>query len=444
MICRSSLISLLLLLASLLPLSTACSETLLLDLETSIEIAIKNNPQLEIVRQQLAGSEALVQQYKSLYWPHLSAGGDYGRTHVNDLKPVDEDNVGSLLLGVTQLIYDFGRTTGLIDAGRFSRDAVSENLKQNYHDIILDVKRSYYSVLESKELIGVAQQAVENYQDQLYRAQKYLKAGVRTRIDVTNAEVNLSNQRLLLLQAKADFTSARVRFEQVLGIRPNGGDYMVGSNTPALESLVNMKPEMPGPLSELLDTAEQNRPGLQQFTYLIQAADAQITQAQGDYWPVLSASGGYQNYETDLATLNDQWQIGVGLTWEFFSGFETEAKVAEAKASMREVSASLRQFNLSVIQEVTDSFNRADENRASVDIAGQSLGLAAENLTLAEKRYQSGLGDLLEFNDAQLLYTQNQTSLVVAYYGYLTTLAQIERAVGVVPELAGFDYLKTP
>jgi len=65
--------------------------------------------------------------------------------------------------------------------------------------------------------------------------------------------------------------------------------------------------------------------------------------------------------------------------------------------------------------------------------------LAAENLRLAEGRYKAGIGDLLEFNDAQLLFTQNQSDLVVTYYTYLTALARIERAAGLTPELAGID-----
>ena len=125
------------------------------------------------------------------------------------------------------------------------------------------------------------------------------------------------------------------------------------------------------------------------------------------------------------------------MNWEFFSGFETEGKVAEARAQFREVKASLRQFELSVTQDVTDSVLRADENREGVDIADQTLELAKENLELADGRYKAGIGDVLEFNDAQLLFTENQSSLVVTFYNYLTALARIERAIGVIPELQG-------
>ena len=129
------------------------------------------------------------------------------------------------------------------------------------------------------------------------------------------------------------------------------------------------------------------------------------------------------------------------MTWEFFSGFETDGKVAEASARLREVNAALREFDLSITQDVTDSYLRADENREGVNIADQTLSLAKENLELADGRYKAGIGDLLEFNDAVLLLTENQSSLVVTYYNYLTELARLERAIGVIPELANYDYL---
>lgn len=410
-----------------------------LTLDDFIKIAMQNNPQIEIARQQYFGREGVLTQAKSLYLPHLSGGVGYGRQYIDNDLPVTEDNVGTGLLRASQLIFDFGKTTGIIDASSFNLSASAENLAQVYHDLVFLVKSSFYSVLENKRLIEVAKQAVDNFEQQLYRAQKFYESGVRTKIDVTNAEVNLSNQKLNLLRATSEYKTARVALEKVIGTIPNNGDYEPITNEPPLKELATKKPQMPGPLDGLLLTAEENRPGLKQFQYLISAAEASVTQVKGDYWPTIDAVGDYNKYETDLANLSDQWQISARLNWEFFSGFETDGKVAEASAQLREVRAGLKDFELEVTQDVTDSYLRADENREGVDIADQTVELAEENLRLAEGRYKAGIGDLLEFNDAQLLYTENQSNLVITYYNYLTALARIDRAVGVTPELADYD-----
>ena len=428
----------------LLPVHISQAETQQLTLDDCIEIALENNPQIEIARQQYMANKGVLTQAKSFYWPQLSGGVSYGRQYIDTEFPVDEDNVGSGLLQASQLIFDFGKTTGLIDASSFNLEATAENLAQTYHDLVFSVKSSFYSVLESKRLIGVAEQAVSNFEQQLYRAQRFYESGVRTKIDVTNAEVNLANQKLNLLRANADFKTSLVSLETVIGTVPNNGDYEPVTSEPPLEELASQKPEMPDSLDTLLQTAEENRPGLKQFQYLISAAEASVTQAKGDYWPTIDAVGGYNQFETDLPSLSDQWQITARLNWEFFSGFETEGKVAEASAQLREVKAGLRDFELEVTRDVTDSYLRADENREGVDIADQTVELAEENLRLAEGRYKAGIGDLLEFNDAQLLYTENQSNLVITYYNYLTALARIDRAVGVTPELVDYDMTVMP
>ena len=92
--------------------------------------------------------------------------------------------------------------------------------------------------------------------------------------------------------------------------------------------------------------------------------------------------------------------------------------------------AKLQDLELAVVSEVTDSFLKTEENRESVEIALQTLALAKENVELAEKRYESGAYDVIEFNDAQLSLTKTQSELVVAYYGYLTAFAGVEFAIG--------------
>ena len=140
--------------------ASSLAAPLSLTLDEFIGIALRNNPEIEIAAQQYSGNKGVLTQARSLYYPHLSAGADFGRYSVEDLQPVEEDNVGHGLLKATQLIYDFGRTTGLIDSSSFNLDASSEALKQVYQNIVFAVKRNFYSVLEKQRLITVADQAV--------------------------------------------------------------------------------------------------------------------------------------------------------------------------------------------------------------------------------------------------------------------------------------------
>ena len=427
---------------TLLSAGSATAEPTELALSELIMIGLENSPRIEVTRQQYEASEGVLTQAKSGYLPQVSVGAGFGEVYMEDMVPEDQDSLVNGSIKLSQLVVDFGKTTGLINASSYSRDAARENFNEIAAEVVFDTKEAFYQVLANQRLVTVAEESVENFEQQLYRAQKYYEAGVRTKIDVTNAEVNLSNQKLSLLQANQNLKLSRTSLENIIGVRPNNGDYELISYEPPLEKLAASKPDLPAALEDLLVTATENRPGLARFELLVNASESSLDQAEGEYWPTLGVTGEYQTFESDLPTFNDQWQVQLGLTWDIFTGFRTKGEVAEAKAQLAEVKAGLREFELALTREVTDSYLRAEANRDGVDIADNSLGLAEENLELADGRYKAGIGDILEFNDAQLLYTENQSNLVITYYNYLIAIADIERSIGMTPELIDYEWLE--
>jgi len=174
-----------------------------IDLTELIPLALKHNPQADIARQQFNQSTGQLTQAKSGYLPHLSVGAGVAQVHIKDLTPEDNDAILNTNLSASQLIYDFGRTTGQIDAGTFTREAARSNLNQVLQNIIFELKEAYYSTVEKTHLVTVFEQAVTTYEQHLYRAKKYFEAGVRTQIDITNAELKLAKAHLDLLRANS-------------------------------------------------------------------------------------------------------------------------------------------------------------------------------------------------------------------------------------------------
>ena len=392
-----------------------------------------------MARQQCLQNQGVLTQAKSGYLPHLFVGGSAARQNIDNLEPDDEDSVYNASVRASQLIYDFGNTGGAIESSRLSLQASDDLFYQTRQDVVFTSKQAFYDVLAKKRLVEVDKEAVSNFEQQLYRAKKYFDAGVRTKIDVTNAGVELSNSKLSLLRSRSNVQTARVKFEQVLGIRPNNGNYRLTHIDVSLDKLAGNKPDMPGSLDGQLDTAFDHRSDVMAVKSLVQASKAEIRKARSGYFPSVSANAGYDEYDTDLESISDQWRFGVDLTWELFSGFQTEGEIVSAKGKFQELKAALRDLELAVRQEVTDSYLRANENREGVDIAHETLILAKENFYMASERYKAGLNDMIEYNDAQLLLSRAQSNLIVTYYDYLTALARLERAVGVTPELEQRD-----
>lgn len=416
-----------------------------LTIDDLMDIAFTHNRMIEVVRQKVAQSEGQLTQARSGYLPHLSVQGRYFYTERKDsgTNAIENTEVGDALLddteeddilhgaaNITQLIYDFGKTTGAISVGKSNVAAENAALQRQLQDVIFQVKSAAYNVLEKMRLIDVATESVESFEQHLGRAEIYYKAGVRTKIDVINAEVELSNARMSLLRAEYNLKLARVALEQVLGNKPNAGKYVLVSAKVDLDNVIDSMPPVPFSLDSAVWEALELRPDINQLKNIVEASRANLKRSKGSYWPAIVADAKYNDYDTTLSLYKDSWEVGVAASWELFSGFETKGEVAEAMGRYLESSAQLQDLEFAVVREVTDSFLKTEENRESVKIALQTLELAKENVQLAEKRYESGSYDVIEFNDAQLSLTRTRSELVATYYGYLTAFAGIEYSVG--------------
>lgn len=418
--------------------------------------ALQHNRALRAVRHKLEQNLGQLQQARSGYMPHLSLEASYrylsrrdsadeesnddledeSAQTVLEIADIDEGDVAHGSVHLTQLLYDFGKTSGAIDISRFNVKAADARLVRKVQQTMYLVQDAYYAVLENRRLVDISMDTLKSFSQHLEKAKAYHKAGVRTRIDVIKAEVEVSNAKMDVLRAKSNLKSARVALEQILGGVPNGGRYTLYSDELYFQTLLDHMPGVPESLENLIQLALKKRPDILQLQRLVEAAEANLSRVKGDYLPSVVAEAKYTGYETDLSSYKDSWEVGVALSWELFSGFRTTGAMAEARGKLREATAQLQELQLKIVQEVTESYLRSHENRAGVKIALETLDLARENLQLAEKRYHSGAYDVIEFNDAQISLTQTQNELVVAYYSYLTALAGIDHATGTLTAVA--------
>ncbi|MFT5701256.1 MAG: outer membrane protein [Desulforhopalus sp.] len=420
-----------------------------LTLNDLITIALTKNRLLEVVKQQQAQSRGQLTQARSGYLPQLSAEGRYSyiereesageRNEASTSESssgsgeMEKDDVVHGAVSFSQMIYDFGKTSGAIEAGKINLLASNAKLHRQIQETVFQVKSAYYSILEKRRLIDVANEAVISFKQHLDRASLYRRAGVRTKIDVISAEVELSNARMNLVGAEYDLKSAKVALEQILGVQPHGGEYVLYQHEIRLDNILETMPPVPEKLEPLLDEAMSSRPDVIRLSLLTESAGANLKATKGDYWPSVAAQANYNNYDTELSLYKDSWEVGLLASWDLFSGLQTKGAQAEAQGRFLENKAQLQDLQLVVVRDVTESYLRAVENKERVKIALKTLALGKENVALAEKRYESGANDVVEYNDAQLSLTRTRNDLVVTYYGYLTALAGIEYAGGKLP-----------
>lgn len=408
------------------------AQTQILTKEDVVSIALTSNPSIQIATQDSSIAKSKIGQSRSAYLPQAAATA--GAQHT-DIDTIGDDNYVTAGVQASQLIFDFGKTTGAIEGTESRYNASKADVLTSKNDIIFDAAKEYYAVLKRYHLIGVQKEYVDINDKQLYQAQEYFKAGVRAKIDVTNAQLELSNAKLDLLRAKSKLDVERVNLEQVMGIRPNDGQYQLDEESVELNTLYARVKPLPQTVDILVNEAMLYRPELRSSLEQIQGANADVKSVRGEYYPTIDASGKYQYSNADFSSmdstgnLNDIWSAGVYANWEFFSGFKTDAKSEEARSNVLRYEAQKQKIRLQIIHEVTNAYNLAKLYREAIELQVVAVRLSSENLQLAEERYKSGLGDMIELNDAQVKYTQAKTDFVVSYYDYNTALANIDHAI---------------
>ncbi len=160
------------------------------------------------------------------------------------------------------------------------------------------------------------------------------------------------------------------------------------------------------------------------------AQEATLSSAKGGYGPSIGAAGSVTDYGVALDQLVPNWAIGATVTWPIFQGGLTRGLVHQAEAGIESVDAQQSLEELQVRLDVDSARLAVRAAKATIGAVDDALASAREQLRLAEQRYATGVGNIIELNDAQVAYTSAAAQVVQARYSLSTARAQLLAAVG--------------
>jgi outer membrane protein len=181
-----------------------------------IELTLKHSPDIDSNRFDFEGAKQRTKSAEGFYLPSVDFSANAGKQH-NDFQ-ASSNNIDLLVgtLGASQLLYDFGKTRGLVGSAKEEALVYKAQMEQIISDKIYEVKKAYFDILKAKSIIDVQRKNVTLQEQQLHRAKKYLKAGIKTIIDVSDAEVRVEQAKLDLENAKYDLELQRATLEEIM------------------------------------------------------------------------------------------------------------------------------------------------------------------------------------------------------------------------------------
>lgn len=422
----------------------AYAEKLNLSFEEAISLAMKNNPQIMSLKAQKDIYKNKEKQAFSSFLPQLNASALYKRTTANSPAQVglkipssfssmtssitgkresmDSYNNYSLGLTLNQLIYDFGKTGGQYEAAQFMERSADEDIKSNSDALVINLYQTVLNYTLNRELYDAAIQYEKRMEDHIEMARAQVEAGIRTDIDILRAETDLYNAKLNTLRLKNTIKLLKINLKNLLGIADETDIEIVPPN----------KNEGKVDISNNNYEYIKNRPEYASYKNKIESLRSSLKVARSGYFPYLYLTGGlaYSGYEADNMVYN--WNVGLGLNWNLFSGFYTVGYEEELRAQLRMYEALLNQTIQSLYLEIENSRILYEEAEQRLNLNKILLKTAEESLRLTEARYSSGLGTFIEVSDAQNIYINAKNSYIQAEYDLILSAIRLKKATGLL------------
>jgi outer membrane protein TolC len=317
----------------------------------------------------------------------------------------------NISFNLSQVIYDRARWKALEQSGAIAEATRGQTVEQEDASELEAVNR-FYNLYRSQASLRVLEATVQRSQEQVERARALFQAGRVGRGEELSALVNLGNDRISLVQGRAQLVQNQTQLAIWLA-RPGTQPLL------AQEPATLTEAPAPAPSTEqAIAEARQRRPLIQALQQQVRAAELAQSVASAGYIPKFSGQASYARSGPAAGPVFTEPRLQNTLTgalylqWNLFDGFATSSQVAKAEASVRTAQLNLEQAERELDATVRSSIETLQTRIEAARLSAENREAAQQSLTLAEERFKAGAGSTLEVRDAQLKLTQAELTLL--------------------------------
>ena len=323
-------------------------------------------------------------------------------------------------------LYTGGLVEGQIDVAKLGKTNAQEEILRVEQATKYSAIEGYYGLLAYQELQGVYHEAVDNLQGHLDNVQAQYNVGTKARVDVLSSDVSLANAKTTAITADNNVAVAESNLNNILGLpletKLNLADHQLPFDTYNIS------------LQEATDYAMKYRPEVLQAAIAVQEAERNIDIADAGNKPTVAITGGNDwadNTFPGIDANKRSWKVAAGVTYNFYDGGATKAKVNQAKQDLLVARETEQKTREAVQLEVKQAYLNIRSAAQKVEETQTVVDQARENYRIQNIRYQAGVGINLDVLDAQLSLNEAQVNHIQALYDYNVGIAKLEQVMGV-------------
>lgn len=394
------------------------------------QMAIHNNPHVSAARLLALAQGQVTREARSTYLPQFNGnltGVDAhngGRVSAGALAASRLANHAGAGADLSQLITDFGHTHNLILSRKLEEEASKSNALATTEDIVMAADTAFYNALTAQSVLRDARQTVATRKETDEQIRELTKHNLRSTVDQAFADVNLSQAKLLELDAQNNVEAAMAELDNVLGLG-HEVDYRLVDNTTPQSLSPSYRP--------LVAEALAQRPDLQALNYGTQSEEKFARAEKEQLLPTISMAGTAGSVPVrDNQYYDTNWWGGVGINVKIpiFNGFLYSAQAKEARDRAEVSSEQSRALRDQIVRNVRTAWLNANTAYQRVGVTKQLEQEANLAMKLAQARYRLGLSTIVELSQAELQQTSAQIEHSQARYSYRLALATVNYQIG--------------
>lgn len=422
-----------------------------------INIAKENSKQKQIANTKLEVSKSHLKQAESGRWPSLDLTS---KAFVQDepqnfIFPtstfiVPPINLGQITLAIPPveipaqdiklmenksiltdltLVYPLftgGKISSVIDQVENSILISENNIALSESEITLNVKKAYYAVILTQQLLKIGSDAFERFEATYHLTESLYQTGSGTvnKLDFLKNKMSLESFRGIVseLQSKNEVAKSGLKYYLGLSLSTE-----ISIKDSSLE-FGTITPDEESTLKQLISSNIY----LKNLDIAKSIYEAKIEEAKSDYYPTLALFGNYHRfdnqYDNGFATKQNKnvFTAGLGLQLSLFNGFRTSGKVEENEAELKGIQLQKVFVEESLRMKLNQLLTELKKSEVKIVSSKEAMIAASENRELNLRAYQNEIGDVADFIQAQIMESFMMAQYQLALYERIELTAQLE------------------
>jgi outer membrane protein len=404
-----------------------------LTLQEAEALALKNHPQVQAAQHAASAMGQRITETRAAYYPALSGDvtgsqgnpqGRIGAGYLSDSRLFDRVGQG---ISLSQLITDSGRTPNLVASSRLQASAADQTTQATKYDVLVRLNQAYYGTLRAQGLVKVAQDTVKARQSLVDQVTELFNNKLRSEVDVRFVDVNLSEAKLLLLQAENQVQEAYAELTRAMGSQQTATYELVDEPLP---------PSPPKAPEDLVAQALNARPELASLK-LSRDAAYKFERAERDLsYPTanLVGVGGYMPYINQVTlprVIPPEYEgVAVNVEIPILNGGLFKARREEAHFRAMQADQVLRNEAEDITRDVRTAWSSTSVAYQRLDVTAEMVTYANRAQDLAQQRYNLGLSNIVELTQSLLNVTAADIENLNAKYDYQSLYATLQYTIG--------------